>query len=138
MSQLRGIHHSIRHVCRILIRCFPTLAHAWLACYPSFPSTDRYSPARTSSNIQFHSSRQLDSNEMLPDLAGAWLVCYPYLSSTESYSAPQALSYIPFTLSSLLDSNETLADWIRPLAIELPYPLVSSPHRAPVVTDPSL
>ena len=63
----------------------------------------------------------------LRTLADAWLVRYPSFSSTESYGHAPATSHIPFDSSHPPDSNETLADQIRPLAVELPQLLVSSP-----------
>ena len=62
-----------------------------------------------------------------PILADLSMACCLSCSSTESYSPAHASSHILFDLSSLLDSNKTLADWIRPLAVELPHLLVSSP-----------
>ena len=55
------------------------------------------------------------------------MACCLSCSSTESYSPAHASSHILFDLSYLLDSNKTLADWIRPLAVELPHLLLSSP-----------
>ena len=72
----------------------------------------------------------------LRTLADAWLVCYPSFSSTESYSQAPATSNTPFDSSRPPDSNETIADSIRPLAVELPQLLVSSPGG--VVTEFSL
>ena len=59
------------------------------------------------------------------------LVRYPSFSSTESYSYATATSHIPIDSSRPADSNETLADSIRPLVVELPQPLVSSPGGVP-------
>ena len=72
----------------------------------------------------------------LRTLADAWLVRYPSFSSTESYSYATATSHIPIDSSCPADSNKTLADSIRPLVIELPQLLVSSPGGVP--TDGSL
>ena len=72
----------------------------------------------------------------LRTLADARLVRYPSISSTRSYSHATATSHTPFDSSSPADSNETLADSIRPLAVELPQLLVSSPVGVP--TDFSL
>ena len=63
----------------------------------------------------------------LRTLADAWLVRYPSFSSTESYSHAPATGHIPFDSSCPPDSNDTLADSIRPLVVELPLLLVSSP-----------
>ena len=60
-------------------------------------------------------------------LVDPWLVRYPSFSSTQSYSHATSTSHTPFDSSSQGDSNETLADSIRPLAVELPHLLVSSP-----------
>ena len=64
---------------------------------------------------------------LLRTLADPWLVCYPSISSTESYSHDPATSHIPFNSSRRPDSNKTIANSIRPLAVELPQLLVSSP-----------
>ena len=72
----------------------------------------------------------------LRTLAGAWLVRYPSFSCTESYSLATATSHTPIDSPRLADSNETLTDSIRPLVIELPQLLVSSPGE--VHTDFSL
>ena len=63
----------------------------------------------------------------LRTLADAWLVRYPFFSSTKCYSHAPATRHTPFDSSYLPDSNDTLADSIRPLAVELPQLLVSSP-----------
>ena len=72
----------------------------------------------------------------LRTLADTWLVCYPSFSCTESYSHATTKSHTPIDSARPADSNETLADSIRPLVIELPQRLVSSPGAVP--TDVSL
>ena len=58
------------------------------------------------------------------------------LSCTESYSHVTATSHTSIDSSRPADSKETLADSIRPVVIELPQLLVSSPGGVP--TDVSL
>ena len=77
----------------------------------------------------YHSIRLIRWILMRPlqTLADTWLVPYSSFSSTESYSHAPTMSHIPFDSSYPPDSNETLADSIRPLVVELPPLLVSSP-----------
>ena len=79
MPQLRPIYHLIRLVRRIQMRCFSTLADAWLACYPSFSSTESYRHAPALSNIPFDSSCPPDSNATLADWIWLLAVKLPYL-----------------------------------------------------------
>ena len=65
-----------------------------------------------------------------------WLVHYPSFSSIESYSYATATSHIPIDSYRPAVSNETLPDGLRPLVVELPQLLVSSPGGVP--TDFSL
>ena len=60
----------------------------------------------------------------------------PSLSCTECYGHATATSHTPIDSSRPANSNETLADSIRPLVIELPQLLVSSPGGVP--TDVAL
>ena len=94
MPPLRAIDHSIRLVCRILMRPLRTLADAWLVRYPSFSFTESYSYATATSHTPIDSSRTADSNETLPDGIGPLLVELPQLS----VSFPRAvvtLAYLP-------------------------------------------
>ena len=77
----------------------------------------------------YHSIRLVRQILMRPlrTLADAWLVRYPSFSSTESYSHAPATNHIPFDSSCPPDSDKSLADSIRPLVVELPLLLVSSP-----------
>ena len=86
----------------------------------------------------YHSIRLVRRILMRPlrTVVDAWLVRYPSFSCTESYSHATATSHIPIDSSRPAESNETPADSIRPLVIELPQLLVSSPGRVP--TDVSL
>ena len=67
VPQPGGIYHSIRLVCLILIKHLRTLADTWLVTYFSFPFTDSYSHAPTTSHIPFDSSRRLESKKTLAD-----------------------------------------------------------------------
>ena len=86
----------------------------------------------------YHSIRLVRRILMRPlrTLADSWLVRYPSFSSPESYSYATATSHIPIDSSCPADSNEALLDGIRPLVVELPQLLVSSPGGVP--TDFSL
>ena len=72
----------------------------------------------------------------LRTLADAWLVRYPPFLSSQSYCHATATSHTPIDSCRPVDSNEALANSIRPLAVELPQLLVSSPGAVP--TDISL
>ena len=136
--QPRALYYWIRLDRRILMRPLRTLADAWLVRHPSFSSTESYSHALATGYIPFDLSHPPDSTETLVDHIRPLAVElstfgeFPGWSSyiilpRDCHRRATASSLIPFDSSRPPDSNEIVADQIRPLAVELPQLLVTSP-----------